>query len=282
MFRHPDGRRLSARRLAPALPVLALLAATAARAQSGGEAAALFTTRCSSCHTIGEGTKVGPDLLGVTDRRDEAWLTKFLKSPGALIDGGDPVAKELFSKANGVRMPDQQLTDAERKALFGLFRECTQKGGCKPSAGPKLAGDATPEEIERGHRLFEGQDALANGGPACLGCHDVRGSGVVGGGTLGPNLTFEYARLGEKRLTPMLAETPTPLMKSLFGRAPLTGDEQYAIKAYLANASRDGTPPRKDRDFLYLGFVGLFVALGFIGIIRGGNGRAADNGRGHS
>jgi len=270
MSRHPDGRGPRTWRFARALPVVACLAATVVQAQNPGEAAAVFATRCSSCHTIGDGTKVGPDLLGVMDRRDEAWLTKFLKGPGALIDAGDPVAKELFSKANGIRMPDPQLSEAERKALFALFQECTRKGGCKPSAGPRRAEEATPEEIERGHRLFEGEEAFSAGGPSCLGCHDVRGAGVLGGGTIGSNLTFVHARLGEKRLAPLISEMPSPLMKSIYGRAPLKDDEQYAIRAYLANVSRDGTPPRKDRDFLYLGVVGMLVALGFIGIVRGG------------
>ncbi|WP_257455207.1 c-type cytochrome [Archangium lipolyticum] len=273
----PSRRQRRALAVTPALPMLALLAALPAAAQGIPEGAKLFSERCASCHTVGQGDRVGPDLMGVLTRREESWVTTFLKSPGAMIDGGDPVAGELLKKFNGIRMPDQQLSDDERKGLFAFFRDCTEKGSCQPGAtGPKLASDATPEEMEHGRQLFEGEVALANGGPACIGCHDVRGIGVVGGGTLARDLTFSFARLGERKMTPALKEMSFPLMKELYGKAPLTDAEQFELKAYLANVSRDGTPPRKDRDFFYLGFVGLGVALGFIGIVLGGRGRAKD------
>ena len=35
---------------------------------------------CNACHSIGEGKKIGPDLKGVTERREEAWLIKFIQS----------------------------------------------------------------------------------------------------------------------------------------------------------------------------------------------------------
>ncbi|PTL77736.1 cytochrome C [Vitiosangium sp. GDMCC 1.1324] len=260
-----------------ALPMLALLVSLPVAAQGVPEGAQLFSQRCASCHTVGQGDRVGPDLMGVLTRREESWVTTFLKSPGAMIDSGDPVVSGLLKKFNGVRMPDQQLSDDERKGLFAFFRDCADKGSCQPGAtGPKLASDASPEEIELGRQLFEGRVALANGGPACIGCHNVRDIGVVGGGTLARDLTFSFARLGERKMTPALKEMAFPLMKELYGKAPLVDAEQYALKAYLAQVSRDGTPPRKDRDFFYLGFVGLGVALGFIGIVLGGRGRAKD------
>src|SRR4051794_22190846 len=33
-----------------------------------------FTNHCAACHTIGGGDRVGPDLRGVSERRDHAWL----------------------------------------------------------------------------------------------------------------------------------------------------------------------------------------------------------------
>ena len=38
----------------------------------------LFATRCAACHTIGNGDKIGPDLLGVTNVRDRAWLARMI------------------------------------------------------------------------------------------------------------------------------------------------------------------------------------------------------------
>lgn len=269
------GQPRRARALVPVIQLLAVLVAPAALARGAQQGAQLFTQRCGSCHSVGEGDRVGPDLHGVLERRDEAWLTRFLQSPGSLIDAGDPVANELLKKFNGVRMPDQALSDGERASLYAFFRDCAQKGkgACKPSPAAKLGTDASPEEVARGRRLFEGTEALAQGGPACLGCHDVRGIGVAGGGTLGPNLTFAFARLGDRGMRPLLAKLDTPLMRELYAKAPLTEEEQYAMKAYLADASRDGSKPRKDRDFFYLGVVGLVAALGFIGLVWGPRGK---------
>ncbi len=46
-----------------------------ARAMNLDKGQYLFATKCISCHTIGHGDRVGPDLLGVTHARDRAWLT---------------------------------------------------------------------------------------------------------------------------------------------------------------------------------------------------------------
>ncbi len=267
-----EGRPRSARRRVPIIPLLAALTApAAASAQGAAQGAALFTQRCATCHTVGEGDRVGPDLHGVMERRDEAWVTRFITRPGEVIDSGDAVATALLARFNGIRMPDQQLTPEERSALYAFFRDCTQKGkgGCKPSPAAKMGTDATPEEIARGRRLFEGTEALAKGGPACFGCHDVRGLGVAGGGTLGPNLTFTFARLGERGMRPALAKLDTPMMGALYAKAPLEEEEQYALKAFLAEASRDGSKPRADRDFFYLGLVGALAVLGFMGVAYG-------------
>ena len=40
-----------------------------------------FESKCLACHSIGGGPKLGPDLYGVTKRRDDGWLKRWLKSP---------------------------------------------------------------------------------------------------------------------------------------------------------------------------------------------------------
>ncbi len=66
---------------------------------------------CPACHTIGGGKLSGPDLAGVTERREEEWLKKWLKSPDTMIMT-DPIAKEML-KEYFVPMPNQGLTDEE-------------------------------------------------------------------------------------------------------------------------------------------------------------------------
>lgn len=81
----------------------------------------LFKSKgCVACHTIGKGRLTGPDLKGVTDRRDEEWLTNWLKDPDTMIRT-DPTAKELL-KEFLVPMPNQGLTDDDVKALIAYLK----------------------------------------------------------------------------------------------------------------------------------------------------------------
>src|SRR5690606_19115441 len=52
----------------------------------------LFQRTCAVCHTIGNGDLVGPDLHGVLERRDRAWLERFMLAPDKMIAEGDPIA----------------------------------------------------------------------------------------------------------------------------------------------------------------------------------------------
>jgi protein SCO1 len=76
---------------------------------------ALFAKGCASCHTIGKGDKIGPDLAGVSTRRDRDWLKKIISRPDQMRESGDKTAAELFEKYNRVMMPYLGLseTDAE-------------------------------------------------------------------------------------------------------------------------------------------------------------------------
>lgn len=78
----------------------------------------LFRSRCSACHTIGKGDALGPDLLGVTSRRDQAWLRRFIKTPDEMLAEQDPIAMDLYARYNAVRMPNLHLGDGDVEALI--------------------------------------------------------------------------------------------------------------------------------------------------------------------
>jgi mono/diheme cytochrome c family protein len=250
-----------------ALLTLVLVVGGASRAMAAeappDPGAVLFSERCSTCHNIGGGPKVGPDLLGVVTRRQKTWFAKFVRGPSRLIDGGEPTAAALYKKFAPIKMPDQPLTDGEVDGVWAYFTSCNDKGGCQPvTLGSRWGTDGSEEEVARGLALFVGTRRLQRGGAPCFACHNVRGEAWMGGGTLGPDLTFAYARLGEKELAPVLSEMGTPVMHSVYGEAPLEEDEQFALKAYLADLARDGTTSRKDFDFFPLGLEGMAVVLG--------------------
>ena len=72
-----------------------------------------FAYHCAACHTIGGGTKIGPDLAGVTSRRDREWLQHFIRTPGAMNAAGDPIAVALRKEYREARMPNLDLSEVE-------------------------------------------------------------------------------------------------------------------------------------------------------------------------
>ncbi len=95
---------------------------------SSGES--LFRTRCAACHIIGLRDQVpaaqnarflGPDLLNVTQRRDRAWLARWLAEPDKMLAEKDPLALELHAKHGGVSMPNMALNEQDVAALIEYF-----------------------------------------------------------------------------------------------------------------------------------------------------------------
>ena len=83
----------------------------------------IFKTTCSTCHKIGGGILIGPDLKDVTKRRDKLWLTKWIKSSQTLVESGDETAIAIFNEFNKVIMPDHVLTDDEIDSLLAYIEK---------------------------------------------------------------------------------------------------------------------------------------------------------------
>jgi protein SCO1/2 len=73
----------------------------------------VFQNTCASCHTLGEGDKIGPDLMGVTERRERSWLTRYMLVPDEVLASGDATAAALHKKYKNVRMPNLGLAKDE-------------------------------------------------------------------------------------------------------------------------------------------------------------------------
>ncbi|MDF9621117.1 SCO family protein, partial [Pseudomonas entomophila] len=98
------------------------------RPPSAGEQ--LFRTRCSSCHTVGESEPgatrgIGPDLLGVTRQREQAWLKRWLLAPDQMLAERDALAMLLYGQYNQLAMPNLRLGETEVAALLAYLEEET-------------------------------------------------------------------------------------------------------------------------------------------------------------
>ena len=86
-----------------------------------------FKNVCSTCHTIGGGDKIGPDLAGLSKRRKIDWLVKFINYPDGMINGDteeegyekpDPVAKKIYALYKPQIMAEQEMSKEQIQALL--------------------------------------------------------------------------------------------------------------------------------------------------------------------
>ena len=89
-----------------------------------------FESKCLACHSIGGGKKLGPDLAGVTKRRSESWLQRWLRSPEKMLET-DADAKAMLKEYNGLPMPNQNLPEAEIRQYLKYFRWFDEGGGTR-------------------------------------------------------------------------------------------------------------------------------------------------------
>jgi cytochrome oxidase Cu insertion factor (SCO1/SenC/PrrC family)/cytochrome c2 len=87
----------------------------------------LFKKLCAPCHTVGVGDRAGPDLRGVTSRRDNAWLTSFILDPDKVFAQKDPAALELLATFKGFRMPRLGLNDVDVEDLISFLNSETAR-----------------------------------------------------------------------------------------------------------------------------------------------------------
>jgi len=81
----------------------------------------LYIKACSGCHTIGRGDRVGPDLAGITERRQQQWLVEFIASPERMRARKDPIALALTAKYPNVRMPGIGVSEDEAADLVAYI-----------------------------------------------------------------------------------------------------------------------------------------------------------------
>jgi mono/diheme cytochrome c family protein len=81
----------------------------------------VFGVKCSSCHKLTDEKLVGPGWKGVTTRRTPEWVMNFVTNTDEMLNK-DPAAQAQLEICL-VRMPNQNLADADARSLYEFMRK---------------------------------------------------------------------------------------------------------------------------------------------------------------
>ena len=241
----------------------------------------IFKQKCAACHSIGEGKRVGPDLKGITKKRNKTWLYKFIQSSKKLIESGDSQAREIFEKFNKMTMPDQDLNREQIDQILNFISQNTPGGTQSelensPQA-PKSNHRVPPssilgkvELIEKGQNYFQGSLRFKNRGPACNSCHHVKNDSIIGGGVLAKDLTRVFSRMGHEGLKAILDGPPFPVMDQAYKNKSLTQEEVLALSAFFKDADKKHAFQKPNDYGIQLvgyGFISYLFLLGLFSVL---------------
>ena len=81
----------------------------------------VYGVKCSSCHKTTDEKLVGPGWKGVTGRHTPEWIMNFTTNTDAMLNK-DPKAQAQLEICL-VRMPNQNLSDDDARALYEFMRK---------------------------------------------------------------------------------------------------------------------------------------------------------------
>ncbi|MFN8353311.1 MAG: c-type cytochrome [Spirosomataceae bacterium] len=103
----------------------------------------LFTNNCASCHNVSDQKLVGPGLKGIDQRRNEAWIIKWVKNPAAVIASGDSYAVDLYNKFNKAQMTAfTNFQDDDIRSILAYVK-ASEAVAAKPAGDGGTGGTAT-------------------------------------------------------------------------------------------------------------------------------------------
>lgn len=132
--------------------VLLFAVTTTSQAQDAANGAALFKSNaCNSCHAVGKKI-TGPDLKGLSERREEAWIVKWIHNPQGMVDSGDEQAVALKAEYPTMMAPYAHLSETDIKDIIAFLKAEEVKLAEKAAKAP--AGDAAASSDASGMMII--------------------------------------------------------------------------------------------------------------------------------
>jgi mono/diheme cytochrome c family protein len=116
---------------------------------------------CKVCHNITGPKLIGPTLSGILERRDKAWIYKFVRNSTEVIQSGDAYAVKLFNDNNKIPMPPHDLTDAQIDDILAYINNggkvAAEYANAKPAeaAAPVVSDNEEMSDAAATQKLFE-------------------------------------------------------------------------------------------------------------------------------
>ena len=230
----------------------------------------LFEKNCAVCHKISSEKLIGPGLAGVTQRRDKAWIVKFVRSSKTMIESGDQTAVKLFNENNKIPMPDHMfLSESDVNGLVDYIAnyKAPEKKALTVDAGKK--DGFTREEIQRGERMFYGLIPFEKGTLNCVSCHNTVRTDTLNWNPCANELAQAWLEKDGTSLYDVMATPTSQKMTIAHGDVKLTDQEVYLISAFLSEVAKKGLVKEKifpTRLLIFLLF-GVLMALALIDLI---------------
>ncbi|MBL6663323.1 MAG: cytochrome c [Flavobacteriales bacterium] len=241
-----------------------------AEAQDGE---ALYNQNCTACHKFGQ-KLIGPDLIGINEKRSEKWLIEFIRSSQSMIKSGDAEAVAIFEEFNQMVMNDQtHLSDADIKAILAhIESQSSSEAGNSETAEPieEVVIEYTQEDIDKGKLLFSGKEQFANGGASCISCHNVTNDELISGGLLAKDLTKAFSRMGDAGVSSIISSSPFPVMSTAYQNNPLDSIEIVQLTAFLKHADEVSAEQMENNGnalFVFGGGGGIIILFLLIGLV---------------
>ncbi len=112
-----------------------------ALARRGGQ---LFQARgCVACHEVGPNRRVGPGLLGVTERRSYRWFEGMVSRPDSMIRE-DAAARNLFAEYR-TPMPNLSVAKSDIEAIWAYLGSEATTGSAESDEEGDVEGDEESE-----------------------------------------------------------------------------------------------------------------------------------------
>lgn len=81
----------------------------------------IYLQKCTACHKLDHTQTIGPGWKGVSEKHTAAWIMNYLTNTDEMLDA-DPELRKMIATGSP-RMPDQDLSDDDARALLEFMRQ---------------------------------------------------------------------------------------------------------------------------------------------------------------